>query len=376
MERKDNCEHPGVLLAAELKRRGLLQTDLTFILGRNAKAVNQIINGKQGVSAAMSKALGKALGVSDDYFAGLQRDFDLFGADEPDNGIESRARMMKTYPIREMIKRGWLRASDHEDLSTQLSNFFEVNDLSSIPYMTHAAKRTIYEEKEIPGPQIAWLFRVRQIAKSMAVPQYSQTGLSDACQRMKSLLLDPEEARHVPRLLSECGVRLVIVEPVPSSKIDGVCFWLDKRSPVIGLSFRFDRFDNFWFVLRHEIEHVLQGHGLGKVEGMIDAELQGERAGTGDNVPGEERVANAAASDFCVPRQKMESFLLRKNPFFYEKDVLAFSKLNGVHPSLPVGQIQHHTGRHDYLRKYQIKIRHHVTPGAIVDGWDQSLDLA
>jgi len=34
--------------------------------------------------------------------------------------------------------------------------------------------------------------------------------------------------------------------------------WLDDKSPVIALSMRFDRIDNFWFVLRHELEHVLR----------------------------------------------------------------------------------------------------------------------
>jgi HTH-type transcriptional regulator/antitoxin HigA len=108
---------------------------------------------------------------------------------------------------------------------------------------------------------------------------------------------------------------------------------------------------------------------------MIDAGLEGECAGTGDNVPEEERVANAAAADFCVSKEKMDSFYLRKSPFFYEKDVLAFAKINGVHPGLPVGQIQRRADRYDYLKKYQVKIRQFVTPGAITDGWDQPLDL-
>ena len=80
-------------------------------------------------------------------------------------------------------------------------------------------------------------------------------------------------------ILAESGVRFVIVEALPQAKIDGVCFWLDKQAPVIGLSMRYNRIDNFWFVLRHEIEHVLKGHGRDAPEGMIDAELEGDRAG-------------------------------------------------------------------------------------------------
>lgn len=367
--------HPGELLAQELEKRGWNQSDLVFILDCQPKTINLIINKKQGISPAMSKALGKAFGLPFDYFAGLQRAFDLSSASDPDAGIELRANIRNNYPIREMIKRGWLRSGETEDLGQQLARFFEVSDPGEVPYIAHAAKKTSYEEKDIPPVQLAWLFRVRQIAKSITVPRYSQAGLQAALGKLRQMLVAPEEARNVPRILAEVGVRYIVVESLPGSKIDGVCFWLDKNSPVIGMSFRFDRIDNFWFVLRHEIEHVLQRHGQENPEGMIDAELEGEHAGTGANIPAEERVANSAAANFCVDSDRMESFILRKNPFFYEKDLLAFAKLNGVHPGLPVGQIQRRMDRYDYLRKHQVKIRQFVTPGAIVDGWNQSLGV-
>ena len=41
---------------------------------------------------------------------------------------------------------------------------------------------------------------------------------------------------------------------------------------MIGMSLRFDRIDNFWLVLRHEIEHVLCGHG--KLDPIIDVDVE------------------------------------------------------------------------------------------------------
>jgi HTH-type transcriptional regulator / antitoxin HigA len=109
---------------------------------------------------------------------------------------------------------------------------------------------------------------------------------------------------------------------------------------------------------------------------MVDAGLRTGAPETAPDVPEEERLANVAAAEFRVPQDKMTSFILRENPFFYEKDVLAFAKLNGVHPGLPVGQIQHKTGRCDYPRRHQVKIREFVAPGAIVDGWDRPFSIA
>ena len=163
-----------------------------------------------------------------------------------------------------------------------------------------------------------------------------------AVEEMKLLRSDPEEIRHVPRMLNECGVRLVIVERLPGGKIDGVCFWLNKQSPVIGMSLRLDRIDNFWFVLRHEIAHVLHGHGQDAE--IIDVELDK----TTPAVNEEEQLANTAAADFCVSRERMLSFFARKNPFFSERDTLAFARRMDVHPGLVVGQIQRLAERWDF----------------------------
>lgn len=359
--------HPGKHLNQVLAERGWTQNDLIFILGCAQKTVNLIINGKQGISPAMSKALGEALQLPHDYFADLQNAYDLACADEPSPDVSLRAKMQSNYPIREMIKRGWLHEADADVLGQQLADFFCVSSSSEVPYIAHAGKKTGYED--IPPAQLAWLFRAKQMAKSMFAPKYSEKALQEAVTKLRSMLLAPEEARNVPRVLNECGVRLVIVESLPQAKIDGVCFWLDKHSPVIGLSLRYDRIDNFWFVLRHEIEHVLRGHG--QDTGMIDAELEGARAGSGADIPTEERVANEAAASFCVPPDKLESFIKRKSPFFYERDVIAFSALNHLHPGLAVGQIQHRIGRYDFLKKHLVKIRQFVLPGSMFDGWGQ-----
>ena len=74
--------------------------------------------------------------------------------------------------------------------------------------------------------------------------------------QIRAHMLDSDDFGRPPSCGS-AGVRFVIVEGLPGSKIDGVCVWLGAQ-PVIGLTLRLDRPDNLCFVLRHEIEHVLQ----------------------------------------------------------------------------------------------------------------------
>jgi len=359
--------HPGVYIKEEMDVRGWSQRDLAFILGCSEQAINPILNGKRGISPEMAKALGLAFDVPAEFFANLQQAYDLSQARMPDPSVALRRDMQSLYPVREMIKRGWIEPSDATMLETQLTKFFGDQ---AIPYMAHAAKKTSYEEREIAPAQLAWLFRVRQIAQSISVPSYSEKTLRSSLPDLQQLLLSAEETRNVPRILMECGVRFIIVEKLPSAKIDGVCFWLDGKSPVIGLSMQHDRIDNFWFVLRHEIEHVLLKHG--QEEEMIDTDLDGQAI----SISEEERLANDAASEFCAPSDKLSSFLARKHPFYYEKDVVAFSRLMQRHPGIVIGQIRKKLGRWDYLTRHLVKVRQHVLPGAIADGWGQVVPVS
>jgi HTH-type transcriptional regulator/antitoxin HigA len=362
----NSVPHPGEYILEEIQARSWSQRDLSYILGCPEQSINVIISGKRGISPEMAKALGNAFDVPAEFFANLQKSFDLSRARDPDPGVSRRAKLQSIYPVREMIKRGWIEDAKPDMLEAQMARFFQVNSARDIPYIAHAAKKSSYEKKDIPPVQLAWLFRIKQIANSISAPKYSEKALREAISRLQNIMIAPEEISQVPQILKECGVRYVIVEALPHGKIDGVCFWLDKNSPVIGMSIRYDRIDNFWFVLRHEIEHILQKHAQ---ESEIIDDLEGEKATFSDSLPEEERIANQAAAEFCAPKQELDSFIARKNPFFSEKDVLGFARKLQIHPGIIVGQIQFCLNRYDLLKKYLIKIRHHILASANADGW-------
>ena len=279
-----------------------------------------------------------------------------------------RAFAQSNYPVREMIRRGWINdPAQGADVHTEMCRFFGVNSLDGVTSLAHAAKKS--SDGPPTGEQLAWLCRVRAIAREMPTPDYSRERLLKAIERLSLMREAPEETRHVARVLEEAGVRFVIVEGLPGGRIDGVCTWLDDRSPVIAMSLRFDRVDNFWFVLRHECAHVLHGHG--KTAAIIDSDI-----GPGDaNANEDERIANAEAADFCVPHEKLHSFYLRKNPFFSDLDIQAFAKINRIHPGLVVGQLQHMTGKFKILRQHLVGIRKFVTDSAMTDGWGRFVSV-
>jgi HTH-type transcriptional regulator/antitoxin HigA len=369
----DEYANPGQLIADLLEKRGWSQRTLAIVLEKDESTINKIIAGKGAVTTETALALEDLFGVNAERFLELQRKHDLAVArlsKQPDRRRAARATLFGDLPISAMIKRGWIAAADAHDLpkvEAGLKSFFGVADLDEIEVLPHAARKTMVNTPATPA-QLAWLYRVRAIAEDLLVSPYSRAGLEAALPRLHALMEAPEEARKVPRLLAECGIRFVLVESLPGAKIDGVCFWLDDASPVVGLSMRHDRIDNFWFVLRHELEHSRLGHGRSANAMMMDADLEGERAGVGPDIPEEERLANAAAQDFCVPSAKMDGFVARKAPFFSERDLIGFARILGVHPGIVAGQLQHRTDRYDRFRQHLASIRSHVT-GAAIDGW-------
>jgi|TARA_Y100000034_G_scaffold118164_1_gene158540 HTH-type transcriptional regulator/antitoxin HigA len=129
---------PGQFIREELEAREWTQRDLAYILDTPEQAVNVIISGKRGISPEMAKAFGKAFDVPPEFFLNLQKAYDLSRAREPDPGIEKRATLQAVYPIREMIRRGWLEDSDAAMLEVQVIRFFGQNRLEDIPHLAHA----------------------------------------------------------------------------------------------------------------------------------------------------------------------------------------------------------------------------------------------
>lgn len=363
-------DHPGSFIAEELESRNWAQADLAYILGMDVTQLNKLIKGERNITPETAIALGDAFDMPAQFFMNLQNAYDLLKAKRADPGVSKRARL-SAFPIREMIKRGWIEESGPDLLDLQMMRFFNKDKVEDIPFVgdalvfPHAAKKTNYE-KTTPI-QYAWLHRVRKIAEDMECPLYNGTELRNRLESIRAHMLDIDDLIHIPALLKKCGVRFVLVEALPGSKIDGVCVWLDGQ-PVIGMTLRLDRLDNFCFVLRHEIEHVLKGDGKEASFSPVD-ELGEDKEKIDANLPECERLANEAAGEFCVPRAMLDSFMARKSSFISEQDVLNFAARVGINPAVVVGQIQYRTNKYGLLRKYQTSIKEQLLAWKFKDGW-------
>jgi HTH-type transcriptional regulator/antitoxin HigA len=355
---------PGEFLADELEARGWTQTEFAEIINRPQKLVNDIVNAKRSITPETAADFAAAFSTSAQFWMNLETAWQLSKVPARDDSIARSAKLRERFPVREMCRRGWIKAGESaSELEQNVLQFFGLVSVEDPIEFRHAARRNY--KRDVTAHQWAWILRVYQLASSLHTPAFSEATLRAKISDLEKLMIEPEEIRHIPRILMECGVRFVIVEPIHGSEIQGVCFWInDNRSPVIGLTLKGDQIDKFWFDFWHEIAHVLNGDGKGSL--IIDDDFDESKTAADDEI---EINANRAAAGHCVPLGAMRDFILRHDPMFSEKSMLGFAKIVRRHPGIVAGQIQKKTGRWELFKKHQPKIRQIITQTALTDGY-------
>jgi len=364
---------PGDLIKEELGARGWTQDDLAEILGRTTSSVNEIITGKRGLTVDSAKGLGEAFGTSAQFWLNMESAYRLSLEKTRPEAISRKASLYGMAPIRAMMKRNWIESSTNiEVLEQRLREFFGTTDLSHIPELQYMARKST---TELTPEQRAWLFRVKNLTKAIHVKRYSKNSLNIALKQLKSMLANEADIRLIPKVLADAGISLLIVEPLPQSKIDGVSFWINAL-PVIALSLRYDKIDSFWYTLMHEIGHIKNEDGLSSNSMILDTDLFDEY---NDNKP-YEKAADDFAVNFLVPQKELDDFIARVQPLYSKSKIAAFAKRIQVHPGIVLGQL-HHRGREEggldysHSREMLTKIRHLIISSTLTDGYGQLLPV-
>ena len=374
-ERTVNIQHipaevfpPGEFIREEIEERGWTQEDFAEILGRPVRLVNEIIMGKRGITPETANGIAAAFGTSAQFWMNLESMYRLSLARTRDiSTVERRARLYSLGPIKEMIKRHWLEPSENISILEQrFMEFVQADTLDNAPtFYAHAARKSTPYHTNTPA-QTAWLHRARQLAEAMKANSYSPGSHSAVVKERHNLISEPEETRHAPRLLADAGIRLLVVEPLRGSRIDGACFWLSDDAPVVAISMRFDRIDYFWHTLMHELEHVNNQDGLSNANASIDTD-RGERS---PNQTEYERQVESRAATMLIAKEELEDFIGRVSPLYSYKAIKGFASRIGVHPGIVVGQLQHNDEiGFSNFRKTLVPVRDFVTGAALTDGW-------
>ena len=131
--------------------------------------------------------------------------------------------------------------------------------------------------------------------------------------------------------LLQHGIPLIIEPHLPSTYLDGAAILFYTERPVIGMTIRYDRLDNFWFTLMHELAHIALHSGREPVEFIDDLDV-------GAQTDPKEQEADDFAGEALIPATIWKSSPLRNLPSPESAQRLA--KQIGVHPSIVAGRMR------------------------------------
>ena len=330
-------ELPRVLVQARVAS-GMSQKDLAEQLDMKPQQVQRYESTDyMGASLTRLIEVSRALGVkASGIFEGPMQTGGLVFAWGDANDV-----VWRQLPYKEMIKRKWF------DLPRGGNPIEKVKE-----YFLHAA-----------GPQFATAFHRKKMRSGNVPNEYALLAwqariLEQARDKIEdgtlgAFALDdrwlPELARLTKRkdgpkrargLLAEKGIVLVVERHLPGSYLDGAAMLADRETPVVGLTLRYDRLDNFWFVLMHELGHVF----LHLFDGLRFDFFDEESASDSDTIEAE---ADKFALDTLIPQHLWDQCLSRFA--LSEEAVRINAKTIGIDPSIIAGRIRKERGNYTIL---------------------------
>lgn len=143
--------------------------------------------------------------------------------------------------------------------------------------------------------------------------------------------------------LSKKGITLVIVPLLPGTFLDGAIMLMDGVRPVIGLTIRHDRIDNFWFTLLHELSHLVKDLEVLRGENQVifdELDLDSD-----DEI--EKRADELAKVSLISPIHDQTL----SNSYASTADIRSISEKEGLHISIVAGRWQRDHGNYKKFSK-------------------------
>lgn len=322
----ERIPNPIDAIRFRMEQQNLSQRDLMPYIGSRSK-VSEVLSGRRPLSLSMIRALHTGLGIP---AKALLLEHDSTSLDDTD--VE-----WNRFPIKEMISRGWIKAelSEAKDRAEELlREFFAPLGTPKIAalYMTTDSVRSARSMDK--HALEAWTARVTKLASSDPPPvEYKPGTVTLEFMRDVARLSWSDSGPLLAReFLKKHGISLVIEPHLPHTHLDGAAIMVLANMPIIGLSLRHDRVDNFWFCLMHELAHVSLHYGQGVTNFYDDLDIK-------HSDDPRERASDDLAGEALIPEEawKNSPASVLRSP---EAAQDLANKLR-IHPAIIAGRMRH-----------------------------------
>jgi HTH-type transcriptional regulator / antitoxin HigA len=329
---------PGIMLIVARIVRGLSQADLAEKLGLKEQQIQRYEAERyRTINLETWRKVSLALGVSvetrisnshDNLLASLRLPPKFNLSSEQVNKITSHVRTYKWFQTETSS------IANKAAIEKYISNSLEA---AASPGLLRTGMKSIDFSSD--AMLAVWRAHVLQLAetkKNELKEKFDQTDIGWLSELVQQSV-HADGPRKAIDLLNSKGIVAIVEPQIQGLKLDGGAFLLG-RTPVVGLTLRHDRIDNFWYTLLHEIAHVFLHYNSGLEVGFLD-----DQTNT-DELDELEREADTFASSALVhpERWRQSSVRIAKSA----SQVESFAKQLKIHPAIVFGKIRRE--RNDY----------------------------
>jgi len=309
----------------------LTRKELIPFIGSISK-VSEVLSRKRPLSLPMIRRLNQGLGIPADI---------LIEDVETDSSLVDQEPEMDftRFPLKEMLERGCF--GDFEGNVQRLKDYAEdlvrkfMQDLLPKRMEPAFLRAPLHQRGDRQADEmaiLAWRMCVlRKAREVISTREYKQGTITPEWLReLAKLSAFDEGPKLAKEHLARHGITLVIEKHFKRTFLDGAAM-LDNDRPIVALTLRHDRVDNFWFALLHELAHVAK-HLKPETPVFID-DLDRTNLQT---VEGE---ADAMAQEALIPNKSWSAAKVRQT--LASEDVMAYADEIGVHPAIVAGRLRH-----------------------------------
>ncbi len=323
---------PGILIQARIAS-GMSQADLASAIGLELQQI-QRYEASEYIGASLYR-LFEVSRVLNVHAESLFETNAIFTWSAVENVVWHKL------PIDEMAKRRWFDAPRGTDVIERAKEYF-LEDVG--PQFVAALHGTKMRGVTVPSEYflLAWQTRVHELAKRRIDDEQIPAFKLD--ERWLDELSKLTRCHHGPRsaiqLLAENGIVLVVEKHLPGTYLDGSAMLAISDHPIIGLTLRHDRLDNFWFTLFHELGHVY----LHLFDGLRYNYFDDDESSATDSV---ELEADQFALNRLIPEQSWDQCVSRFS--LSEEAVQLDADRLGIDASIIAGRIRRELGNYKIL---------------------------
>jgi HTH-type transcriptional regulator/antitoxin HigA len=318
-----------------MEQQDLKQKDLVPYIGSPSK-VSEVMSGKRSLTLSMMRALHSHLAIPATVL--LQGGNAL---EEADKDTVAWTR----FPLKEMVARGWISGSIQREPERLLGSFFsQIGSPMEIAALLKRTETTRTARSMDPFALAAWKARIVNRATD-DVPKVAYKPDSVDLKFMREVA-QLSWAESGPRLAQEFlrthGIPLIIEPHLSHTHLDGAAIMQGLDRPIIGMTIRHDRIDNFWFCLMHELAHISLHYGQGITHFFDNLDLK-------ESTDPRELAADRLAAEALIPKEEWNRSPAKSLRSPEAAQHLA-RKLR-IHPAIIAGRMRREAGSYKILNQ-------------------------